>query len=221
MIIPFFVFAHASLLFSFVGVCFKPPETANHPDWGVSAFLQIHVVVEVVTTQQDGLRLLVRGDPPRRAEGIEVAFEVIQGALSAVPFGAFFGYSKQPSRWMLMISSWGLLAEGFWQNFWMPLQKVGSKHMEKKFENGSENREAEQPNYHTLQVLLFLQQSKSAHFPSSWNHKAICFCLLQPIYNLILSYLYLYHECPQVNLPKLVMKNQVAGWCQCTPCSRS
>ena len=87
----------------------------------------------------------------------------------------------------------------------MPLQKVGSKHMEKKFENGSENREAEQPNYHTLQVLLLLQQSKSAHFPSSSKSQSNLF-FLQPIYNLILSYLYiyiyLYHECPQVNFAK-------------------
>ena len=86
----------------------------------------------------------------------------------------------------------------------MPLQKVGSKHMEKKFENGSENREAEQPNYHTLRVLLFLQQSKSAHFPSSSQTQSnlmFFFCNLQ-LHIISISYLYLYHECPQVNFAK-------------------
>ena len=56
--------------------------------------LGVHVVVEVVASQEDGLGLLIGGDTPRLAEGLEVALEVVQGALGTVP-GGLLG----PCRW--------------------------------------------------------------------------------------------------------------------------
>ena len=47
--------------------------------------LGVHVVVEVVASQEDGLSLLVGGDAPRLSKGLEVALEVVQRALGAVP----------------------------------------------------------------------------------------------------------------------------------------
>ena len=68
-------------------LCIQSP-TTHRKAWISSPWgLGLHVVVEVVAAQEDGLGLLVGGDAPRLAKGLEVALEVVQRALGAVPCG--------------------------------------------------------------------------------------------------------------------------------------